>query len=221
MSFHTSGSYHLLLAAFSPIPTALTIPLLPSLHLSIVTWSVLRALQRVDPTTTFSTLLQVAEGIIFLPPSLSYRCHSSRFHSSHSLLFCLPLILFSLMWRLSFSSSLVNLGAPRAPPLSFSSPTLCFIPFHPFFQYTSMKMRCLHFRKKTRVKAILNVTNFAHLCVCLQETEHPQQVCSNETGDITSKKESKYTDTHINSTLFCKAPLHVSSTAIAFLHLNH
>lgn len=87
--------------------------------------------------------------------------------------------------------------------------------------HTSMKMRCLRFRKKTRVKAILNVTNFAHLCVCLQETEHPQQVCSNETGDITSKKKSKCTDTHINSTLFCKAPLHVSSTTIAFLHLNH
>lgn len=92
------------------------------------------------PPTTFSPLLQVAEGISFLPPSLGCRRHSSRFHSPHSLLFCLPLILLSLMWGLSFSSSLASLGAPRAP-FCPSLPLCCVILFHPFFPQTSYSRR--------------------------------------------------------------------------------
>lgn len=34
------------------------------------------------------------------------------------------------------------------------------------------------------------------VCFCLQEAEYPQQVCSNETGDNPTKKESKYKHIH-------------------------
>lgn len=68
-------------------------------------------------------------------------------------------------------------------------------------------VRSLCFGEKTGGKSIINETNFAHMCVCLQETEHPQQVCSNETGDITAKEKSKCTCTHINSTPFLKSPV--------------
>lgn len=38
----------------------------------------------------------------------------------------------------------------------------------------------------------INLTRF----VCLQETEHAQQVCSNEAGDIATKKKSKCEHLH-------------------------
>lgn len=44
------------------------------------------------------------------------------------------------------------------------------------------------------------------VCVLLQETEHPQQVCSNETGDITAKEKSTYAGTHIQLHRFIKKP---------------
>lgn len=48
------------------------------------------------------------------------------------------------------------------------------------------------------------------MCLYLQETEHPQQVCSNETGDFTAKKKSKCTCSHITSTPFQKSPFSTS-----------
>lgn len=44
----------------------------------------------------------------------------------------------------------------------------------------------------------VSLTNF----VCLQETEHSQQVCSDETGDIATKEKSKCTCIRLHSCLF-------------------
>lgn len=118
---HTSGSYHLSVSSPS-LSLPPTIPQFPSLHLSIVTRSALRALQRVDPTT----LAPGGWGDKLSVPSPGFHHHSSRFHSLRSLPFCL----FLLMWGLSFSGSLASLGA-------ISLFTYCFfILFLPFFYHT-------------------------------------------------------------------------------------
>ena len=112
-------------------------------------------------------------------PSPSFCHHSSRFHSPRSLLFCLALILFLLMWGLSFSSSLASLGAPKLPrlclPLFYfssvsSSPPLYFL----------LMMRGLYFGGKPGsllvLKPILNLSNC--ICVCVHRRLNTLNKCA-------------------------------------------
>lgn len=104
------------------------------------------------------------------------------------------------MWGLSFSSSLASQGELRVPPcLSY--------PLSVFRPVLSFPPPCIALLIKKRL-FFSSSENFAYVSVCvfLQETEHPQQVCSNETGDITAKEKSTYAGTHIQLHHFIKSP---------------
>lgn len=115
-----------LLAAPPHSPSYPSVPIPSSLHCYMICSESSLEGGPPPPPPPLAPLLQVAGGISFLAPSPSCRRHSSRFHSPRSLPFCLPLILFPLMWGLSFSSSLAGLGAPKLPPLCLSLPLFCF-----------------------------------------------------------------------------------------------
>lgn len=154
MSLHTSGSYHLnvsSLGSLSPPPHSPNYPSIPIpsfLHCYMIcSKSSPEGGLHHHPRSPSPGGWR--DNLSAPPPThththTSCRRHSSRFHSPRSLPFFLPLILFPLMWGLSFSSSLASLGAPRAPPLSFSSPLPFCLPVSSFLpSYILLVMRGL------------------------------------------------------------------------------
>lgn len=115
--------------------------------------------------------------------------------------FFLSLFLFAVIyWRLSFISLLARMSAIQFCLFSILKPS---------------SMDCALRKSDNSVNPLLNVTNL-YLCICVfQETEHPEQVCSNEVGDLPAKETGTWTD--INPTLLRSLKMHFLTSTISSL----
>lgn len=132
------------------------------------------------------------------PTSLSCSRHPSRFHANSTFLFCLPLILLSLMWGLSFSSSLVSQGE------LWVSPCLSY-PHAVFRPVLSFPPPCIALLIKERVffgvVRILRLWDFAYVCVCVCRRLNTLNKCALMRLEISPQRKRVRTQAHtFNST---------------------